>query len=208
MNTRYIKVCLRPGCPNTYLEESKCFEDDVCECGAPLILKEEVVHKVVNVFGNPDTCDDTEIKENNEINENNQETKLEPIFVCDPSGGIHFNLKKEEELLSEDRVVIYIGGRIYKEIPIEYDETIFGRTTTTHKPDVDLSEIDMSRKTSRNHLLIYRQNGKYIARNMTAKNSVHVERTVLKEGEECELKDNNLIILSRSIVMVFRKGNE
>lgn len=206
MSTNYIKVCLRPGCPNTYAPGSKCYEDDVCECGAPLILKEEEVYKLTDIFGNPNESDNNENHDDN--NENNQKNKIEPIFVCDPSGGIHFNLKKEEELLSEDRVVIYIGGRIYKEIPIEYDETIFGRTTTTHKPDVDLSEIDMSRKTSRNHLLIYRQNGKYIARNMTAKNSVHVERTLLKEGEECELKDNNLIILSRSIVMVFRKGKE
>ena len=54
--------------------------------------------------------------------------------------------------------------------------------------------------------MIYKQDGKYMARNMTTKNSVHVERTVVREGEDYELEDGNLIILSKSVVMVFRKS--
>lgn len=187
---RYIKVCPRPKCGLKFLEGSEHFNDNVCVCSAPLILEKEFVFKVNNVFGDPN--------ENNEI-------KKEEIFTLDASGGIHFNLKKEEELLDVDRVVIYIGGRIYKEIPLEYDETVFGRNSLTFKPDIDLSEIDMNRRTSRNHLMIYKQNGKYIARNMSS-SSLHIERTAVPEGEDCELEDGNLIVLSRSVVMVFRKG--
>ena len=201
MSTRYIKVCLRPKCGAKYSEGSKCYSDDVCECAAPLILKREDVFKVYNVFGVPEEAsDDSTIEQSENIKER------EEIFVVDHSGGIHFNLKKEEELVNEDRVVIYIGGRVYKEIPLEYDETIFGRASATYKPDIDLTEIDMKRRTSRKHLMIYKQDGKYMARNMTTKNSVHVERTVVREGEDYELEDGNLIILSKSVVMVFRKS--
>lgn len=129
------------------------------------------------------------------------------IFTVDDHGFIHFIDVKENEELNEDKLVIYLSNKIYKEIPLEYDETIIGRHSVSYDPDVDLSPIDPESYTSRKHLMIYRQSNKFYARNLSTKNSVHIENYPLANGEDKELNDNDLIILSKYVVMLFKKKN-
>ena len=82
---------------------------------------------------------------------------------------------------------------------------IIGRHSVNSDPDVDLSPIDPEGYTSRRHLMIYKENDKFFARNLSTKNSVHVERDVLANGESKELNDNDLILLSKYVVMVFKR---
>lgn len=201
MSSRLVKICLRPGCPNKYNEDSKFFEREYCQCAAPLIVKREEIVEINNVFGTPEG-----VEQENKTNESVVDPNVRQLFVLDHCGGIHFNLSKEEKLINEDRIVIYVGGHVYKEVPIEYDEMIIGRKSVLFEPDVDLTEIDLGRKTSRRHLMIYRRRGKYFARKLSSNKSVHIERTALAEGTDCELKDGDLIILSRQVVMIYREG--
>lgn len=201
MSSRLVKVCLRPGCPNKYNEDSKFFEREHCQCAAPLIVKREEIIEINNVFGTPEGAE-----QENKSTEPVIDPNVPQLFVLDHSGVIHFGLSKEEKLISEDRIVIYVGGHVYKEVPIEYDETVIGRKSGLDIPDVDLTEIDLGRKISRKHLMIYKRKGKYFARRLTSKKSVHIERTALASGEDCELNDGDLIILSRQVVMIYREG--
>lgn len=125
-------------------------------------------------------------------------------YSVDSKGYIHFEETTTQEELNEDKVVIYLGGQIYKEIPIEYDETIVGRYSINSEPDVDLSDIDTEGYTSRRHLMIYKEQDKYFARNLSAKNSVHINAKALIPNTDKELQDNDIIVLSRYIVMEFK----
>lgn len=132
------------------------------------------------------------------------EKQTQVLYTIDNRGYIHFADVIDKEELNEDKLVIYLGGEIYKEIPIEYDETIIGRYSINSEPDVDLSEIDSEGYTSRRHLMIYKEQNKYFARNLSTKNSVHIETEALVPGVDKELHDNDLIILSKYIVMEFK----
>lgn len=138
-------------------------------------------------------------------NNYNKEISKEPIFIVDSLGFIHFTEYKEKEELNADKIVVYVGKKIYKEFPLEYDETIIGRDSVKFTPDIDLSEIDLEGYTSRRHLMIYKEDDRFYARNLSTKNSVHVERDALAQGESKELNDNDLILLSKYIVIVFKK---
>ena len=69
---------------------------------------------------------------------------------------------------------------------------------------MDLSEIDIDRNISRKHLMIYRKNGNLYARNLSTKNSVHVQNQPLMTGEDKKLNDDDIIILSRYLVIRFK----
>lgn len=220
------KQCIRPGCFRKYNPKDKGYQSEYCECAAQLILIEEEIVEVGEEIwkGLGIASDDTVVNEPEldgpknsasghttvpigHTSASTQVVNIQPkeIFTIDSRGYIHFLEGSSSEEINEDKVVIYKGGVIYKEVPLIYDEMIFGRNSISFEPDVDLSEIDLDKNTSRKHLMIYKCEGKYFARNLSMKNSVHVERFSVKPNESKELEDENLITLSRYLVMVFKK---
>lgn len=197
------KECMRPYCEKKYDKSQRGFYREECDCGAPLRL----IEKKIEIL-NEDVFVPTQEVETVNTPIVNEEELARHLFSVDPKGYIHFIELQEEESVNTDKLVIYLDGKIYKEVPLEYDETYIGRKSLWGNPDVDLSEIDPNNYVSRKHLMIYRENGKYFARNLSTKNSVHIERAALKQDESKELKDENLIILSRYVVMIFKKRVE
>lgn len=209
-----MKVCPRPGCDLTYNID---FKSNYCDiCGANLLIEEtEIENKNIDlsdILGLPEVDINEELSNkdvsNREVSNkevHNEEISKEPIFIVDSLGFIHFTEYKEKEELNADKIVVYVGKKIYKEFALEYDETIIGRDSVKFTPDIDLSEIDLEGYTSRRHLMIYKEDDRFYARNLSTKNSVHVERDALAQGESKELNDNDLILLSKYIVIVFKK---
>lgn len=227
-----IKECAKPWCPEKYKKNDPGFKSDYCRCGGLLLEKKieiggtiEFEQQLNNSNTTLDSSSDINLQDIINIDEveiiNREESvnlceevkeydkivefKENIIFAVDVHGFIHFIDFKEDEELNEDKLVIYVSNKIYKEIPLEYDETIVGRHSVSSDPDVDLSPIDPESYTSRKHLMIYKQNDKFYARNLSTKNSVHIENYPLANGENKELNDNDLIILSKYIVILFKK---
>lgn len=109
----------------------------------------------------------------------------------------------EYENYKGDRIVIYHNKEKYRTIPLEYDETVIGRKGTSSSPDVDLTEIDAERRISRRHALIYRYQGEYYIRNISSKNSLHVNSQALLLDEQTKLEDGAKIVLSRFVGIKF-----
>ena len=149
----------------------------------------------------------TNIKKVNKTFEEKREKeniKIDKKLVFDSKGNVCFIDNKEIQEVKEDKLVVYLSNQIYKEIPLEYDETIIGRLSSKFEPDVDLSEIDVDRNISRKHLMIYRKGGNLYARNLSTKNSVHVQNKPLMTGQDKKLNDDDIIILSRYLVIRFK----
>ena len=107
-----------------------------------------------------------------------------------------------------DRVQVYLNGKVLRTYPLEYDEMLIGREHEGISPDIDYTSIDMNRFISRRHALIYRQQNEYFIRNLSKKNSVHVNKEVLQEKEFRCLQDGDRIVLSRKYGLVFKKRSE
>ena len=52
--------------------------------------------------------------------------------------------------------------------------------------------------------MIYRKGGNLYARNLSTKNSVHVQNKPLMTGQDKKLNDDDIIILSRYLVIRFK----
>lgn len=137
-----------------------------------------------------------------ESNNSNNDYEEEDFFFVDSEGFIHFKNMQEEEYTG-DKLIIYKGPYIYKTVPLVYDETIIGRNNSKFNPDVDLSPIDPEKKTSRKHIMVYKNNGKFFVRNISAKASVHINIEPLLQDQNKEIKDGDLIILSRLITIEY-----
>jgi len=107
-----------------------------------------------------------------------------------------------------DRIEMYVDGTVYKTIPFVFDELLIGRESSGEMPDIDYTGIDEERFISRRHALIYRQKGQFIIRNVSSKNTVHVNRQSLAEKEEVVLTGDEKIILSRKFGLVFKREND
>ena len=113
------------------------------------------------------------------------------------------NPEEESRYEGRDRLKICINGRVYKSECIQYDEYTIGRNSTTFCPDIDLSKVDFENRISRKHLMIYRQEDKYYVRNLSAKNTVHVNDLLISENESMEINHKDKIILSNFIECEF-----
>ena len=67
-------------------------------------------------------------------------------------------------------------------------------------------EIDFENRISRKHLMIYRDEDQFYVRNLSSKNTVHVNETLLSENESMVLNDKDKIILSNFIECEFEKA--
>ena len=72
-------------------------------------------------------------------------------------------------------------------------------------PTYDLSKIDQENYISRKHLLLYRDQGNVYARNLSSKNTIHINGELLLENESKMLNNNDELILSGYIVTKFFK---
>ncbi|GMK41945.1 hypothetical protein PCCS19_50040 [Paenibacillus sp. CCS19] len=107
-----------------------------------------------------------------------------------------------------DRLEIYFEGKIYKTVPLQYDEVLIGRKSNGEDPEVDYTDIDPERITSRRHALIIRQQGRYIVRNISTKNTVQVNKQLLLERQEAPLEHNDRIILSGKYGLIFKTASD
>lgn len=129
---------------------------------------------------------------------------LGDILTIDKYGYMHIiNPEEESRYEGRDRLKICINGRVYKSECIQYDEYTIGRNSTTFCPDIDLSKVDFENRISRKHLMIYRQEDKYYVRNLSAKNTVHVNDLLISENESMEINHKDKIILSNFIECEF-----
>ena len=96
---------------------------------------------------------------------------------------------------------------VYKTIPINFNEITVGRSSIRFIPTYDLSKIDPENYTSRKHLMLYREDGHVYARNLSSKNTVHINGELLLENESKKLNNNDELILSGYIVTKFFKGD-
>ena len=198
---------------NTDLEETvieEVFEENNLKMETEDIYKEDDlnVNKKELYKDYPDDTSISTVNKNDFLEEKYGQEKInrstEKKVALDSKGNIIFIDNKEVQDIKEDKLVVYLSNQIYKEIPLEYDEIIIGRLSSSFEPDVDLSEIDIDRNISRKHLMIYRKNGNLYARNLSTKNSVHVQNQPLMTGEDKKLNDDDIIILSRYLVIRFK----
>lgn len=107
-----------------------------------------------------------------------------------------------------DRIQLILDGRVLRTYPLEYDEMLIGREHDGVIPEIDYTNIDGERFISRRHALIYRQQNEYFIRNLSTKNSLHVNKEVVLEKEFRCLQDGDKIVLSRKYGLVFKKKSE
>lgn len=132
---------------------------------------------------------------------------LGDVLTIDKYGYLHIiDSEEEHRYEGRDRLKIYINGRVYKCECIMFDEYTVGRNSTTFCPDIDLSKIDFENRISRKHLMIYRDEDQFYVRNLSSKNTVHVNEALLSENESMVLNDKDKIILSNFIECEFEKA--
>ena len=136
--------------------------------------------------------------------ENYNQTTIQNIYYLDENNNIKFFMDEDlEESIKGPRVIIYDGEYILDVVPIVYEEILVGRKSIDATPEIDLSEIDESRYTSRRHAMIYKYEGDYYIKKLSQKNSLHVNAEAVVENE-VKLNDNDMIILSRKFPLKFR----
>lgn len=274
------KRCTKPGCGNTYNENSFEYEDGFCECGAIL---EEVQESTVTPIPIADLLDSpTEtprfdkdlVEETEAYDEGNQkdeeendtyeessipydedfsdeeeyiedsedikEVETKEIVEEETAAAIPTNLPKyvithnnqiifqNDENFMEvykqlnqvpkvedpdkdykgDRIEMYLDNKVYRTYRLESDEFVIGRESIGEVPELDYSEIDVNRFISRRHALIYRQQNEFYIRNLSTKNSVHVNKEALSEKQFRKLEDGDKIVLSQKYGLIFKKASE
>lgn len=135
----------------------------------------------------------------------------EVIYKQDEAYAAEFNNLFGDRLNSDykgDRIEFILHGQVVRTYPLEYDEFLIGREHDGVVPDIDYTNFDENRYISRRHALVYRQQNEYFIRNLSTKNSVHVNKEVLKEKEFRCLQDGDRIVLSRKFGLVFKKKSE
>lgn len=183
---------------------------DTVSCGAKFKLSELLPEENVCQY-----CGKSLIDSNEEDPEPMDEPTKDPQFnfvlgdvlTIDKYGYLHIiDSEEEHRYEGRDRLKIYINGRVYKCECIMFDEYTVGRNSTTFCPDIDLSKIDFENRISRKHLMIYRDEDQFYVRNLSSKNTVHVNETLLSENESMVLNDKDKIILSNFIECEFEKA--
>lgn len=112
-------------------------------------------------------------------------------------------VKKEEPLPGEGpRILIYKGREIEAVVNLEYDETIIGRKSINSIPDIDMTEFDDDRNISRQHAMIYKEDGNFYLRKLSHSNALHVNTEPVIE-DDVELQDGDMIVLSRKYGLQF-----
>lgn len=196
-----IKQCIKTKtCGTKFREDDEEFEIGWCSvCGGPIFLIEEdsIVQNEV-AYSSIDEGEKVEVKES-------AESKTVYIDV-NVDGEIIISKEKHEIVDDIDgpRLLVYKGVKLVKIVPIEYDETIIGRYSMSSEPDIDLSAYDREKVTSRKHVLVYKINNEFIARNLSAKNSLHVNKKAIAYGEDYKLQHEDILILSRKFAIEFR----
>ena len=112
-------------------------------------------------------------------------------------------VKKIEPLPGEGpRILIYKGREIAAVVNLEYDETIIGRQSINSIPDIDMTSIDEDRNVSRQHAMIYKEDGNFYLRKLSASNALHVNTEPVID-EDVKLNDGDMIVLSRKYGLQF-----
>lgn len=183
---------------DTTLDEYECEE---CGCTYPVNIKE------CEICGTPNPYMRT-ISKQKEKDIISEETILGDFIEIDSLGYIHI-IDKEEDRKYEnlDRLKIYINNKVYKTIPIKFNEITVGRNSLRFIPTYDLSKIDQENYISRKHLLLYRDQGNVYARNLSSKNTIHINGELLLENESKMLNHNDELTLSGYIVTKFFRGD-
>ena len=219
--------CSNCDCGLIFEEGHEAYEDGFCtECGYALEEYSEKVStsnvEVIEKNMEVDSLDEkvSEVKADETYNDCEEIKEYGDIlkYSVDENKYIHFPgedgyiedttiedivVRDEHENYEGDRLVIYSNKLKYKTIPLIYDETVIGRKSTSSAPDIDLTDIDLERKISRNHALIYRYQGDYYIRNISSKNSLHVNSQALLLNEQTKLENGSKIILSRFLGIIF-----
>lgn len=208
----FIKKCTKCGREFNESEYTYSF----CEaCGSRLIEKVEE-----NCPGNPKTDEEVwgpfdgqkdqtpkDIKEPIPTPEDNVKL-LGDILAIDSLGYIHMIEEPYNEEINDanQSLQIFINDKLINSEPIIYDETTIGRHSTSFNPDIDLGKIDPEKMISRKHAMIYRANGKYYLRNLSSKNTLHLNEEPIAQEESKELNNGDLIIFSNYIITKFIKS--
>lgn len=188
---------------------------DTLSCGAKFKLSDLLPGENVCPFCGKSLIDLTIEEDPEPVGEPIKETTEDPqlefvlgdVLTIDKYGYIHIiDSEEEHRYEGRDRLKIYINGRVYKCECIMFDEYTVGRNSTTFCPDIDLSKIDFENRISRKHLMIYRDEDQFYVRNLSSKNTVHVNETLLSENESIVLNDKDKIILSNFIECEFEKA--
>lgn len=188
-NESYVKRCDR--CDMNFTEEMLMAGQETClMCGS----------KLINLTEN------TEVKPS--IIKEDKSPKLKNILTIDKYGYMHFiDNEEENRYKGKDRLKICINGIVCKSEHIHFDEYTLGRNSTTFCPDIDLSKFDYENRISRKHLMIYRKEDTYFVRNLSSKNTVHVNGELLGENDSKEIENNDTITLSNFIECKFEIAN-
>lgn len=182
------------------LDEYECEE---CGCTYPSNME------ACEVCGEPNPNPTQVKREEKKLTDNNIEESILGDFVAiDSLGYIHIIDKTEDTKYENlDRLKIYINDKVYKTMPIKFNEITVGRSSLRFIPTYDLSEIDPENYISRKHLMLYREQGNVYARNLSSKNTIHINGELLLENENKMLNHNDELILSGYIVTKFLRGD-
>lgn len=198
--------------PEIKYTENKKFDkrcSDILSCGAKFKLSELLPgENVCPLCGSSliDLIEDPEPEEELPV-DSQFKFVLGDVLTIDKYGYLHMiDSEEEHRYEGRDRLKICINGRVYKCECIMFDEYTVGRNSTTFCPDIDLSKIDFENRISRKHLMIYRDEDQFYVRNLSSKNTVHVNETLLRENESMVINDKDKIILSNFIECEFEKA--
>lgn len=194
------KKCRNKSCGIQYKEGQDGFELERCKiCGAPLLEVEIIIE------------DASDRQEESNYNHESVHNNISKLYYLDDNQYIHFNKINEIYLKDEvkdtytgPRFIIYEKGRIIQIVPVIYDEIVIGRKCVDSDPEIDLSDIDKERHSSRKHCLVYKLRGEYYIRNTSSKNSVHINTIAVLENEDKKIEESDFIILSRKFALEFR----
>ena len=188
------KKCVKPGCGRVYNESAPRFADGYCECGAP--LAPEAGERLEPAGG--ERRSDQPPKDNVRRLPPEQPRQSGPRASRPRVGaGGKVILPDDAEFpgavkpaLAPDvagyraTVAVFVNSSEVLMRPLEFDETVVGRQSRGSSPDIDLAAFDPEKRISRRHLLLFRSEGKYFARNVSEKNAVHLNETPLRFEEE------------------------
>lgn len=204
-----IKKCI--GCECEFDESEISYRIDYCErCGSKLEIKEEeeVSPTTSGEYSDIWTTITTEPVSHIPTTSIVNEKVLGDILTIDSLGYIHIieESYNNEINYADQSLQIFINDKLINSEPIIYDETTIGRNSISFNPDIDLGKIDPEKMVSRKHAMIYRENGKYYLRNLSSKNTLHLNEDPIAQEESKELNNGDLIIFSNYIIAKFIKS--
>lgn len=184
------KKCIKPNCGLVFNESEEEFKDCYCECGCIL---ESVFEEI------------EETTEDVSKHEKSQQRASEILSISEDGTLIFSNdeIKISKPIATDKYLDIYCNGQVYKTFCIKYDEIIIGRACINNIPDLDLSGIDPQKKVSRRHAMIYRIQNEYYIKNLSMKNSLHVNREPVPFNDAVKIDPDTEIVFSNFIGLYF-----